>query len=247
MIFANTGLDEIQQDSTESEGESQDTEHGLPRFKRFILHTDGLKCSGSGIVISRAIERIPAIEEFHVNIVQARVDIKLDQHRLSVADAILRLSKFTGYTFTDHIRQEGQVLEVLTAQSSRIQGAELPDGVYRVRIMDKGPWRPSKLLSPPLIHKEPSADKNNIFFPENERITYGKIHSDEKLVHIDYDASQIGARHVFRYYQNFDPCLKLAPPTADYANLFPGYQHVKHALYMFFPSFILTIPVLLLA
>lgn len=211
------------------------------------MHTDGLKCSGSGIVVSRAIESILAIKKFQVNIVQARVDIELDQHRLSIANAVMRLSKLTGYTFTHYIQQEAQVLEVLTAQSSRIQGARLPDGVHHVSVLDKVPWRLSRLFGPKSVEGGPSVGRNGMFFPDDERITYGRIHSDQKVVHIHYIANQIGARHVFRYYHNIDPSLILAPPSADYAKLFPGLQHMSHVLYMFFLSLFLTIPVLSLA
>ncbi|KAF2130199.1 heavy metal translocatin [Dothidotthia symphoricarpi CBS 119687] len=186
--------------------EDDDLERGPPNFERIVLSIGGLKCGCCEGGISRAVNRIRAIQNHQVNVVLARVEFDLDVSRLSVDAVIKKLGTATGYTFEEHNQPTGQVLELFVSDAAHIQRVEQPHGITLVE------------------HTSPS----------------------HYLMRVQYDATQIGARDLFNYYQRFDPHLHLTDPS-DHSSLATGAKQTRRALYIFLPTLALTIPVIVLA
>jgi copper chaperone CopZ len=127
--------------------EHEDLELGPPNFERVLLRIDGLKCGCCESGLSRAVSRIPAIRNFQVNTVLARVELELDTNRLSVDKVIELLGTRTGYKFEEQVTIAGQVLEFIITDPRRLQHAIQPNGVTRVEVPERAPWRPFGLLS----------------------------------------------------------------------------------------------------
>lgn len=240
--------------------EHNDIERGPPSFERVILRIIGLKCGCCEGGISRAASRIPAIQNHQVNIVLARVEFDLDTSRLSVADAITKLSTKTGYTFEKHNPTVGQVLEIIVADSAHLKHAGQPYGVVRIDAPGREPWRPSQLLSglkstvptetmssttSPIATADGNTDPSS---KEDMKpmLGSGMLHTYQRATRIHYDAKKIGARDIFEYYRRFDRDLRLAAP-ATHPSLALGGEQTKRALYLFLPALALTIPVIILA
>lgn len=123
-------------------GEYEDVELGPTNFERVILRIDGLKCGCCDSGLSRTVGRIPAIRNFQINTVLARVELELDSNRLSVEKVIELLETRTGYKFEEQVTFAGQVLELIVTDPRRLQPAGLPNGVTRIEAPERAPWRP---------------------------------------------------------------------------------------------------------
>jgi cation transport ATPase len=203
-------------DDPAGERDSSDVERGPPNFERVVLLIDGLQCGCCEGGITRTITRISAIRNHQVNVVLARLEFELDTNRMSVADVIVKLGANTGYTFEEHSAPLGQVLELLVTDTSKLELASMPFGVTQIESTEKQPGCLSSGTSA------------------------------EKLVRIQYDALQVGARDIFEYYQQVLGGLRLAPPVS-HPSLTMGAKQTRHALFWFLPALALTIPVVVLA
>jgi copper chaperone CopZ len=127
--------------------EKTDLELGPANFQRTVLRIDGLKCGCCEGGLSRALSRIPAIRDYQVNVVLARVEFELDTNRLSADDVIKLLETRTGYNFEEQVTLDGQVLEFIVTDPRRLKFADQPYGVIRIEVPERAPWRPLQLLS----------------------------------------------------------------------------------------------------
>ncbi|KAF2874485.1 E1-E2 ATPase-domain-containing protein [Massariosphaeria phaeospora] len=227
-----------------------DTARQPTTFERVVLTIDGLKCGCCEGGVSRAVGNITEIKNHQVNVVLARVEFDLDTSRLSVADVITKLNGATGYTFEEHTQPEGQILELLVSDPVELYRAGRP---YGVTLLDTGPkktWSPARLLSGrnSTMPSEASAlDQPASKSSKGNHKTNGtSLYAQTVRVH--YDATQIGARDVFEYYQQLAPNqnLQLAPPAA-HQSLAIGAKQTKKACIVFLMTLALTIPVLVLA
>ncbi|KAG9189007.1 Cu2+-exporting ATPase [Alternaria panax] len=221
-------------------GEHDDPELGPPNFERVILRIDGLKCGCCESGLSRTVDRIPNIKNFRLNTVLARVELELDTNRLSVRKVINLLETRTGYKFEEQVVSVGQVLEVIVTDPRRMQHAGLPDGVIRIEVPERVPWRPFAVLSG---HTNATPKKTTTSDADEDR-GISKIRVPPTKIH--YDATMIGARDVLQHYHKFDPDLRLAPMVAD-PGLDLGARQTIRALKWFLLSLIFTIPVLVFA
>lgn len=121
-------------------GDASDPEKGMPNVERLVLDIDGLQCGCCEGGISRTVARVPAISNYKVNVVLARLEFDLDTHRLSIVDVIKKLNAKTGYTFSEHIASSGQVLELLVTSVTKLEDAGTPFGVTRIEHAEKQPW-----------------------------------------------------------------------------------------------------------
>jgi copper chaperone CopZ len=217
--------------------DKSDIELGPPNFERTILRIDGLKCGCCEGGLSRAVSRIPAIKNYQVNVVLARVEFDLDTNRLSVADVIKLLRTRTGYNFEEQVTSEGQVLEFIITDPRRIEHASQPYGVVRIEAPTRAPWRPMQLLSGRREANNPRGASASTTARPEIRIPPTKIY---------YDANLIGARDVHQHYLKHDPDLRLAP-LAAHPSLELGAKQTRRALTWFLPTLALTIPVIVLA
>ncbi|KAF1946059.1 heavy metal translocatin [Clathrospora elynae] len=243
-----------------NESEYSDVEKGPAKFERIILRIDGLKCGCCDAGLSRAISRIPAIQNHQVNTVLARVELDLDTNRLPVKDVIKRLNTKTGYTFEEHVAPVGQVLDFIITDPRRIQYADKPFGILRIEAPEREPWRPLQLLSgrnsAAPIKTTDSAKSTHLADDYNDTSSVqrtepgaeGSIAPQIRIppTRIHYNAHVIGARDIFDHYKRFDPDLRLAPPIAQ-PGLALGAKLTKRALLWFLPSLVFTIPVAVLA
>ena len=221
-------------------GEHDDPELGPPNFERVVLRIDGLKCGCCESGLSRIVERVPNIKNFQLNTVLARVELELDTNRLSVSKVIKMLETRTGYRFEEQMVSDGQVLEVIVTDPRRMQHAGRPDGVIRLKVPERAPWRPFAVLSgrtSTTLKETTTDDADGDCGISKIRVPPTKIY---------YDAATIGARDVLRHYRQFDPDLRLAPMAAD-PGLDLGAKQTIRALKWFLLSLIFTIPVLVFA
>jgi Cu2+-exporting ATPase len=216
-------------------------------LERVTLIVRGLKCGCCESGLSTALQKVPAIKNYKVNIVLARIEFNLDTGELSVAEVISRLHRDTGYTFELLGQPDGQILELVATDPSEIYRAGRPFGVAVIESKDKQVWNPSMLWSgrsstiPPemtRIDRNPSGTPSS---PEKRAPVSLFAHT----VRIHYDAKQIGARDVLEYYQQLAPSqnLQLAPAAGDTGLV--GSQQTKRACIMFLVTLLFTIPVLL--
>ncbi|CAN9164359.1 unnamed protein product [Alternaria alternata] len=220
--------------------EHDDPELGPPNFERVILRIDGLKCGCCESGLSRIVERVPNIKNFQLNTVLARVELELDTNRLSVSKVIKMLETRTGYRFEEQVVSDGQVLEVIVTDSRRMQHAGRPDGVLRLEVPERAPWRPFAVLNgrtSTTLKETTTDDADGDCGISKIRVPPTKIY---------YDAATIGARDVLRHYRQFDPDLRLAPMAAD-PGLDLGAKQTIRALKWFLLSLIFTVPVLIFA
>lgn len=82
------------------------------------------------------MQRIPAVRNYQVNVVLARLEFELDTNRLSVADVMNKLVAKTGYTFEEHIIPKGQVLELLVNDPTLLHLAGIPFGVTQIDTIE---------------------------------------------------------------------------------------------------------------
>ncbi|KAF2193381.1 heavy metal translocatin [Zopfia rhizophila CBS 207.26] len=229
--------------------EDSDVERGPPTIERVILTISGLKCGCCETGIAKALRHVPAIKNHHINIVLARTEFDLDTSRLTIPEVISRLNKSTGYTFEQLDTPQGQVLELRVNDARVVCNAGRPYGVTLVESGGKQFWSPSMLFSgrnsavPPEISRQ---NRLSPFEPTTEK--NGGISLYQHTVRVHYDATKIGARDVFEYYQALAPGqnLELAPP-APHPCLAIGTRQTKRACIMFLITLLFTIPVLVLA
>lgn len=226
-------------------GEQEDVELGPPNFERVVLRIDGLKCGCCESGLSRAVGRIPAVRDFQVNTVLARVELELDTNRLSVDKIIELLETRTGYKFEEQVAVAGQVLEFIITDPRRLQHAVQPRGVTRVEAPERAPWRPFGLLSGRTgTAQKKTADVNGDADIEDSPRGTSKLRLPPTKIY--YDANVIGAREVYEHYLKYDPDLSLAPLVAD-PGLDLGAKQTRRALKWFLPTLAFTVPVLILA
>jgi copper chaperone CopZ len=214
-----------------------DVELGPPNFQRTVLRIDGLKCGCCEGGLSRAVSRIPAIRNYQVNVVLARVEFDLDTNRLSVTDVIKLLSTRTGYNFEEQVTSDGHVLEFIITDPRLIENASQPHGVVHVEAPTRAPWRPLQLLGGGRQAKDSRRASASPTARPEIRIPPTKIH---------YDPELIGAREIHEHYLKQDPDLRLAP-LAAHPGLELGARQTRRALKWFLPTLALTIPVVVLA
>jgi heavy metal translocating P-type ATPase len=232
-----------------SEDSRDDGERGPSNFEKTILTIGGLKCGCCESGIAKAVGNIRAIQNHQVNVVLARIEFDLDTSRLSVAEVIARLSRATGYTFEEYVQPEGQFLELLMGDPSLLYQADRPYGVTLVESGVKHMWTPGRLLS----------GRNSVIPPDiakhgrPQRIGHGQTKCTgssiyQHTVRANYDASKIGARDVFEYYQQLAPSqnIQLAPLSA-HPSLAIGARQTKRACLVFLVTLVFTIPVLVFA
>jgi Cu2+-exporting ATPase len=225
--------------------EQEDVELGPSNFERVVLRIDGLKCGCCESGLSRAVGRIPAVRNFQVNTVLARVELELDTNRLSVDRIIELLETRTGYKFEEQVAVSGQVLEFIITDPRRLQHAVQPRGVTRVEAPERAPWRPFGLLSGRKgLTQKKMADLNGDPGAEDSPRGTSKLRIPPTKIY--YDANVIGARDVYEHYLIYDPDLTLAPLVAD-PGLDLGAKQTRRALKWFLPTLALTLPVLIFA
>ncbi|KAF2001910.1 heavy metal translocatin [Amniculicola lignicola CBS 123094] len=225
---------------------SDNLERGPYAFDRIILNIGGLKCGCCESGISRALHQIPAIRNHQVNIMLARVEFDLDTGRFSVEEVIAHLHRATGYTFENYEQPESQILELLVENPAEILQTGRPFGVNLIESTTKTLWSPSMLFSgrnSTIPTELPSKHQHS---SRCETTTKSTLHQQKIRIH--YDAHNIGARDVLRYYQELAPSqiLHLAPPSA-HPSLAIGHEQTKRACIMFLLTLVLTIPVLVFA
>ncbi|KNG51554.1 heavy metal translocatin [Stemphylium lycopersici] len=213
------------------QGPEDDIERGPPNFERVMLRIDGLKCGCCEGGLSRALDQTAAIRNHRVNTILARVEFDLDTNRLGVDNVVKLLSMRTGYSFEEYIVSVGQVLDFIITDPRLLKHASHPGGVLRVEAPERAPWRPLKRLT---FFNKPAENQEG---PATVRIPPTRIH---------YDATLIGARDVFEYYQKFDPDLRLAPVVTD-PGLELGAKQARSSSILFVPTLALTIPVVVFA
>ncbi|KAI4656708.1 uncharacterized protein J4E78_006599 [Alternaria triticimaculans] len=225
--------------------EQEDVELGPSNFERVVLRIDGLKCGCCESGLSRAVGRIPAVKNFQVNTVLARVELELDTNRLSVDRIIELLETRTGYKFEEQVAVSGQVLEFIITDPRRLQHAVQPRGVTRVEAPERAPWRPFGLLSGRKgLTQKKMADVNGDPGAKDSPRGTSKLRIPPTKIY--YDANIIGARDVYEHYLKYDPDLTLAPLVAD-PGLDLGAKQTRRALKWFLPTLALTLPVLIFA
>ncbi|KAF1836140.1 heavy metal translocatin [Decorospora gaudefroyi] len=239
---------------TATEGDRGDIEPGPPNFERIVLRIDGLKCGCCEGGLSRALSRIPAIRDYSVNIVLARVEFELDTNRLSIDHVVKLLATRTGYNFEEQVTSTGQVLDFIITDPRRLKHAGQPNGVIRTEVPERAPWRPLQALSGRNCTTPRKTSASAIATPPVDDLADPASDGAKRPVakiripptKIYYDATRIGARDVFKYYQQFDPDLCLAPLGA-HPGLDLGARQTRRALKWFIPTLVLTIPVLVFA
>ncbi|KAF2706392.1 heavy metal translocatin, partial [Pleomassaria siparia CBS 279.74] len=227
-----------------------DGERGPATFERIILTIGGLKCGCCEGGIAKAICNIPAIQNHQVNVVLARVEFDLNTSRLSTAEVIARLHRATGYTFTEYVQPEGQLLELLVSDPLELYRARRPHGVTLIDSGVKQPWSPARLFSGRSSAVSPEVDGQN-HHPQQTESSRPKNETPSLVQHtirVHYDATIIGARDVLDYYQRLSPHQKiqLAPLTA-HPSLALGAKQTKRACLVFVVALVFTIPVLVFA
>ncbi|USP81497.1 uncharacterized protein yc1106_08771 [Curvularia clavata] len=235
--------------------DNDDAEKGPPRFERVVLRINGLKCGCCGRGLSQALERIAAIRNYNVNAVLGRIEFDIDVNHLSVEDVIKLLTKRTGYDLEEHVASDGQMLELLTAEPRRLTHASRPKGVLRVEVPERAPWRPFHSLSRcnKTILTESTGSTICGFASDDDTTedhrkdpTRGIPKVQAPSIKVYYDPTKIGARDVFEQFLQYDPDLRLAPPTVD-PGIELGAKQTRRALLLFLPTLACTIPVLVFA
>ncbi|KAF2110678.1 E1-E2 ATPase-domain-containing protein [Lophiotrema nucula] len=226
-----------------------DSERGPASYERVILTIGGLKCGCCESGISRAFRHFPAIRNPQVNIVLARVEFDLDTSRLSISDVISQLHRATGYTFEKYDQPDGQVLELLVSDPTEIYRAGKPYGVNLVESSTKHVWCPLSF-----------SGRNSTIPREIRSFRYSSPSQDEPdqgkrkgnalyqhTVRIHYDASHIGSRTVFEYYQRLGSGqnLQLAPPETG-TSLGISAMQTRRAFLIFLLALAFTLPILVL-
>lgn len=228
---------------------------GPPRFERVVLRINELKCGSCEHGLSRALERIVAISNHHVNVILGRVEFDLNVNRLSVDDVIKLLTTRTGHDLEEYKVTKGHVLELVITDLQRLKHAGQPRGVLHLEA-------PERAIQQAL--NSPNQYDKSILTGSTRATTNGLVGDDDTIKnhHVDmkhpvssvgippikvyYDPAKIGARTVFEHYRQYDPKLCLAPPTVD-PGVELGAKQTKRAVFWFLLALIFTIPVLAFA
>jgi copper chaperone CopZ len=206
--------------------------------ERFVLTIEGLNCACCENGIAKAIDQIPAIHSYQVNLVLARVEIDLDIDQDSVGEVKKKLYSATGYKFEEYAQAEGQVLELLVDDVGEMRRVEQPPGVTLLDVEEKKPWTHRRIFSgrssvvpSELRPTSPSSQTNSSRTVRNEGEKPASTNPFRKhAVRIRYDAKTIGARDVLNHYQEFAPDqdIQLAPPS-EHPSLAIGAKQTKRA------------------
>ncbi|KAJ4310228.1 hypothetical protein N0V94_008554 [Neodidymelliopsis sp. IMI 364377] len=235
--------------------ENVDVERGPPNYERFVLNIDGLKCGCCEGGISRVVSRMPAIRNYQINIVMARLEFDLDTNRTSIEDIIKKLDSATGYSFEQNSKPIGQVLEFIHtnpedfAKTKDGTSSGFLNGVTAIEMPtpDKQFWNRSRLWTADgTAMKDGSADAHH-----QDKAKYLvdkciKATRQPQLFRIHYDGQTIGARTVHDFYRSRNQDITLAPPPT-HPGLTAGARQTRRALYYFLPTLALTTPVLVFA
>jgi heavy metal translocating P-type ATPase len=227
-------------------------------IERFVLTIQGLSCACCEDGIARAVDHIPAIQRYQVNLVLARVEIDLDVNQDSVDGVKKKLQGATGYKFEEYSQPEGQTLEFLVDDPSEVCRTKQPRGVTLVDAEERYMWTPCRIFSG-RSSVIPAEDRNVL--PDNQTRTNrpaadtqeDRIPSNPSLfrqhtVRIHYNAKKIGARDVLHYYQGLvpDQHIELASPSA-HPSLAIGAKQTRRASIVFLATLAFTLPVLVFA
>ncbi|KAF2642818.1 heavy metal translocatin [Massarina eburnea CBS 473.64] len=236
-----------------------------PNFERVTLAIKGLKCGCCEYAISKAISRIPAIRHHQINIVLARVEFELNMNRFSVAEVIKELHGATGYTFQEFTPHQGAILEFLVNDAPAFCRLQTPSGVTLVEPEDKRTWIPSRLFSccnstinlnapveeAALVERHGTARESaTIETVEPPRV--GSAAHDkaffQQSVLVHYNAREIGARDIERYYKDACPTQELQLASAKLQPcLAIAAQQLNYAMLILVVTTVFTIPILVLS
>jgi cation transport ATPase len=228
------------------------------RTERFILTIEGLSCACCEDGIAKAIDQIPSIQRYQINLVMARLEIDLEINQNSIGDIIKKLHSATGYKFEEYSQPEGQILELLVDDSDEVRRAKQPRGVTLLDMDEKQFWSPIRIFSgrnsvvPAEARAVSPASRDNANESAADR-REGKSASahhsfHQHTVRIHYDAKIIGARDIVHYYQELLSSLhiELASPTT-HPSLAIGAKQIKGASIVFLITLMFTLPVLVFA
>ncbi|CAI6316185.1 unnamed protein product [Periconia digitata] len=95
-----------------------------------VFVVDGFTCSETAI--SKAIAQIPAIRNFHFDILLARLHVELDVNLYSVEEIAGKLKAATGYNFQELDIPQGPILDLLVNDVVEFCNAHRPKGVIDI-------------------------------------------------------------------------------------------------------------------
>lgn len=117
--------------------EFPDLEHGPPEYRKVILQVEGMDCTGCENSLISAITRLKAAIDVKTSFTLARAEFLLNTSRMSMEEAIDKLSRTTPYTFKAVFEESAHSITIVVDDVSAFCQQSRPTGVLDMVAVDK--------------------------------------------------------------------------------------------------------------
>lgn len=117
--------------------EFPDLERGPPEYRKVILQVEGMDCTGCENSLISAIKRLKAAVDVKTSFTLARAEFLLNTSRMSMEEAVDKLSRTTMYTFKAVFEERAHSITVVVDNASAFCQQSRPSGVLSMLAVDK--------------------------------------------------------------------------------------------------------------